>query len=212
MPVETISIPVTSRFGVTVYNVLLAHVPPTGRLLVQLPGKGYTCQHPLLYYLRQAALALGCDVLSVEYGFQAANAELDVQNAAYLMDDVWGAVRPVLERGYRRVCIAGKSLGTPLAGELARALEMPDVSLILLTPIGGALQGLDDIPTLAIIGTDDALYSPEVVAAFDQHPRITWKVYEGLNHSLESGGWRASLAALPDIIGVCEAFLESERA
>ncbi|NWG15224.1 MAG: hypothetical protein HXY41_01190 [Chloroflexi bacterium] len=212
MSVETIPVPVASRFGVTVSNMLLAHDPPADRLLVQLPGKGYTCDYPLLYYLRRAALALGFDVLNVEYGFQAANVELDVENAVYLMDDVWGAARPVLERGYRRVCIAGKSLGTPLAAEMARALQGPDVALILLTPIGGALQGLDDIPTLALIGTNDALYSPEVVAAFDQHPRITWKVYEGLNHSLESGDWRASLAALPDIITACETFMESECA
>ncbi|MBI5670953.1 MAG: hypothetical protein HZC41_23415 [Chloroflexi bacterium] len=211
MVVETVTIPVQSRFGVTVYNSLLAHDPASDRLLVLLPGKGYTCHHPVLYYLRRAALALGYDALSVEYGFQIANAELDANSVAWMQADVEAALRPVLVRGYRRVCIAAKSLGTALAGELARMLPEDSVSLLLLTPIGGALQGLGSIPTLAVFGAADALYTPEVAAAYTGHPTIVCRVFDGLNHSLEmKGSWRESLAVLPEIIAVCEDFLRRE--
>ncbi len=206
--VETIMLPVESRFGVTVYNQLLAHDPPSDKLLVVLPGKGYTCNHPVLYYLRRAALALGYDVLSVEYGFQVANAEFDATTVESLQEDAEAAVRPALARGYRRVCFAGKSLGTPLANELARGLRAETVSLLLLTPIGGAMQGLGSLPTLAVFGSADALYAPEIVAAFDGHPTVTCRVFDGLNHSLEvKGDWHASLEVLPDIIATCEDFL-----
>lgn len=117
MLIETITIPVESRFGVTVYNQLLVHDPASDRLLVMLPGKGYTCNHPVLYYLRQSAAALGYDVLSVEYGFQIANAELDASTITFLQEDAEAALHPALKRGYRRVCIAAKSLGTALAGK-----------------------------------------------------------------------------------------------
>lgn len=208
MPVETVTIPVSSRFGVTVFNALLAHDPPSDKLLVMLPGKGYTCNHPALHYLRRAGLGLGYDVLSVEYGFQVAGLELDVQNVGSLLDDVIAAAQPALARGYLRVCVAGKSLGTPLAGELARMLPHQDVSLILMTPIGGALQGLGSLPTLAIFGGQDALYSPEMAAAFDRHPTVTCRVFEGLNHALEfKDNWRASLEALPEIVALCEEFM-----
>ncbi len=212
MNAETISIDVASRFGVRARQTLLAHPAPVDRLLVMLPGKGYTCDFPLFYFLRRAAFALGFDVLSMQYGFQVTGGDLDLENVSYLLDDARAALEPTLERGYRQVCIAGKSLGTPLAGELARTLTLDRVSLLLLTPIGGALHGLGDLPALALIGTADALYSAELVAAFDGHPTIAWKVYDGLNHSLEvPGDWRASLAALADIIQTCEQFLQQQH-
>lgn len=212
MNAESLSISIASHFGVQVSNPLLAHQPPANRLLVMLPGKGYTCDFPLFYFLRRAAFALGFDVLSIQYGFQVTGGDLDLENVHYLLDDARAALEPALQRGYRQVCIAGKSLGTPLAGELARTLTLDRVSLLLLTPIGGALHGLGDRPALALIGTADALYSAELVAAFDGHPTIAWKVYDGLNHSLEvPGDWRASLAALADIIATCEQFLQQQH-
>jgi predicted alpha/beta-hydrolase family hydrolase len=202
------TVKVESRFGVTLYNSFLMQDSRSEKLLVMLPGRGYTCEHPLLYTLRRAAGQMGFDVLSVQYGFQITNTEPGPEMTAYLQSDVQQAVEPVLARGYRRVCIAGKSLGTPLSAELARSLTQEAVSLILLTPIGGAVQGLGNIPTLAIIGTADPLYSTEEVAAFQNHPSIKWKVYEGLNHSLEvKGDWASSLSSLPDIIRTCQAFL-----
>lgn len=211
MLVETVTIPVESRFGVAVHNQLLVHDPASDKLLVMLPGRGYTCKHPVLYYLGRVALPLGYDVLSVEYGFQAANAELDSSNIAFLQEDAEAALRPALQRGYRHVCIAGKSLGTPLAGELARTLSDVSVSLLLLTPIGGAMQGLGGIPTLAVFGGADPSYSPEMASAFDGHPNVTCRVFDGLNHSLEfKGRWRDSLAVLPEIMTVCEDFLRQE--
>ncbi|HEX2906811.1 MAG TPA: alpha/beta family hydrolase [Phototrophicaceae bacterium] len=208
MSLETIIIPVESRLGVTVPNHLLAHEPPSADLLILLPGRGYTCNHPVLYYLRHAGIERGYDVLSIEYAFQVASRDLDADSLTALAEDVLVATQAVLARGYQRVCIAGKSLGTPLAGELARTITSGAVSLLLLTPIGGALQGLGDCPTLAIIGTADPLYTPELVSAYDDHPTITWQVYDGLNHSLEMpGDWRASLAVLPEIITGCETFM-----
>ncbi len=207
MPIRTRIVKVESQVGVTVHSPLMYHDDPASdKLMVMLPGQGYSCNHPVLYYVRRMAIKHGFDVLSVEYGFQAAHLELDVQTTATLQDDVSQAVKPVLERGYQQVCIVGKSLGTPLAAELAKTITADKLSLILLTPIAGVFQGLDTIRTLAVIGTGDPLYSPEVVAAV---PSIEWQVFDGLNHSLEvRSDWKASISALDRVITVCEAFIE----
>src|SRR5512145_879276 len=128
MSLETLTIPVESRLGVTVPNQLLAHDPPSANLLVLLPGRGYTCNHPVLHYLRRAGIERGYDVLSIEYAFQVANRDLDADSLSSLPEDVMTAAQTVLPRGYQRVWIAGKSLGTPLAGELARTITSAQVS------------------------------------------------------------------------------------
>jgi hypothetical protein len=199
------TVQVESRFGVTAHSLFITQQSGSDKLLVMLPGQGYTNDQPVLYYLRMAALELGYDVLSVQYGFQAASIDLTPDNTPYIQDDVSEATRPVLSRGYDRVCIAGKSLGTPLAAGLAHNLTNTSLSLILLTPIGGVTLALGSIPTLAIIGTADKQYVPEHVK---NEPHLTWRVFDGLNHSLEKpGDWRASLAVLQSIIADCETFL-----
>lgn len=202
------TVKVESHFGATIHNLFLTHETASDKLMVMLPGRGYTCEHPLMYYLRRAAMTQGYDVLSVQYGFQVANTELTGENAVYLRDDVQKAVDGTLPGGYRQVCVVGKSMGTPLATELARSLTNDVISLIQLTPIGGAVQELENIRTLAIIGTADPLYNAEEVATFKDHSTITWKVLDGLNHSLENpDDWRVSLAMLLDITATCEAFI-----
>lgn len=202
------AITVESRFGVTLSNVFITQDSPSEKLLIMLPGRGYTCDHPVLYYLRRAAVQQGYDVLSVQYGFQTSGVDLNAENVAYLQHDVHQAAGQALARGYKRVCVAGKSLGTPLAAELARSRTQEAVSLLLLTPIGGAMQGLGSIPTLAIIGTADALYNAEEVAAYQNHPTIRWKVFDDLNHSLEvPHDWEASLAVLSEVIRACADFI-----
>jgi len=85
--------------------------------------------------------------------------------------------------------------------------------LILLTPIRDVVSTVSDgTPTLAIIGTGDALYDTVKVEAESQRTNITWKVFDGLTHSLERReDWKQSLAVLPEIIGACEGFLRAAR-
>jgi predicted alpha/beta-hydrolase family hydrolase len=207
MNIETILI--KSSSGVTAHNKLFHHESGTDKLLVILPGRGYLSEHPVLYYLRVAGLELGYDVLSIQYGFQAAQTDLTDEGQAQLMDEANRALQPMLARGYRRVCLAGKSLGTPLAVSLAPSLNAAEKSLILLTPVGGAVHLTGDLRALAIIGTADALYSADEIAAFKDHPTIQWLVLEGLNHGLEApGDWLASLRALGEITRACAAFLQ----
>lgn len=208
MPQQISSIEVQSPLGVTVRSRFTYHEPKSERLLVLLPGRGYTCDHPLLHYLRKIGLQQGYDVLSLRYGFQVADGELKTEETAYLLEEVTQALAQVYPRGYQRLCVAGKSLGTPLAVQVAKDAPTAETSLLLLTPIGGALHSIGELNTLAIIGTADPLYTPELVNAFANEKHLRWEVYAELNHSLEAhDDWRESLANLSQILDACEQFL-----
>lgn len=211
MSVEAITFRHTSPFGVEVSSPLFRHDPPSERLLIVLPGRGYTVVHPALFHLRYVALENGWDVLAVSYGFQNSDGDFRPEQFPLLQQDVALATAPALTRGYRQVCVAGKSLGTPLAVDLARGLKAARVSLLLLTPVSGVMQALDGIRTLAVIGTGDPLYSPEMVRLTEGDAHVDWLVYEALNHALlVEDDWRASLAALGQIMDACEQFLREE--
>lgn len=201
-------IPILSRFGVTTHNVLLKQDPASDKLLIMLPGRAYTCDFPLFYYLRSAAAQQGYDVLSIEYGFQVAHTTLDAPQAPDLVADITDTVRPVLARKYKHIVVAGKSLGSPLATNLVRSITDAAVSLMLLTPIGDSTTGIDNTRTLVIIGTADPVYSADQVAAFNNHPKVEWRVFEGLDHGLEvTDHWRESVGIMPEIIEACANFL-----
>jgi hypothetical protein len=206
---ETIAIGsrIGSHIGVA-HHTFAQQADGSDKLLIILPGYGYNNDFPVLYYLREAALSLGYDVLSIEYSFQADHTNFDMNNIRDLLNEVKAAVASPRFRNYQRLCIAGKSLGTVFAFGLAEHLSAKYRSLILLTPVSGAVQMAHAFPTLAIIGTADALYTQVAPDIVPTRPNLTWRVFDGLDHSLEvKGDWHASLAILPDIITACADFL-----
>jgi len=202
---------VQSPSGVTTGQLFFVHEDPAaGRLLVILPGRGYTRDDPLLYYLRMVAVPLGYDVLAVQYSFQADPHAVSFDRLGWdgLGAEVEQLVKALPEREYEQVCMAGKSLGTPLAVQLAQKHPARHKSTLLLTPIANAVQLAGDLPTLAIIGTGDAAYNQEIVEADTRRENVTWWVFDGLNHSLEHrDDWQASMEVLQEIMEICESFL-----
>ncbi|MCA0458365.1 MAG: hypothetical protein LCI00_30660 [Chloroflexi bacterium] len=208
MSIQSEIITTPSRFGVDTRNTLLRHETGSEKLLIMLPGRAYTCDFPVLYYLRKVAAQIGYDVLSIEYGFQAARTDFTVAQLPDLLADLNDTLQPVLTHGYKHICVAGKSLGTPIAAHLVQSLDTASRSLLLLTPVGDAIKSVGTIPTAAIIGTADPAYVAEEVAHFVGHPTVKWHVYEGLDHGLEyADDWQASASILPRIIEACTTFL-----
>jgi hypothetical protein len=181
----------------------------SNRLMVLLPGWGYTSDMPLMYFLREAAFQAGWDTLSITYAFQT-YPDADSGN---LLDEVQMALDlpAIKDAPYKQLCTAGKSMGTPLAVELARQSTIPNISLILLTPIRNAHLQIGAIPTLAVIGTADDFYHPELTQ--NPVPNLTWRVFDGLNHSLQiPSEWKQSIEVLGQIIGLCADFLQQQTA
>jgi hypothetical protein len=187
---------VESPFGMTVERRLHLHDPRSERLMLILPGRAYLVSHPVLFHMAQMAYQQGWDVLPVQYGYQLGG-ELRPEQEPLLAEDVRLATAPVLQRGYREVCVVGKSLGTPLAMDVARTAPAEAVSRILLTPVGPALAPADGIRTLAIIGTHDPLHAPGLAT---DTASTTWRVFDRLDHGLvDEDDWRYSVESLAAI-------------
>lgn len=208
MQLQVEALPIQSPFGPVVTNKLWHQGNPAGRLVVMLPGRGYSCDHPVLYYLRAMALENGFHVLSLKYGFQVAGAEMTPDRLPDLLKEAEAAARMALSRGYREVCYVGKSLGSPLAVQLAQTAGAARTRAILLTPLESAMQEMGYVPTLAVMGTADPLYDTEALRASQGRENVTWRILEGLDHGLEHpGDWRRSAAALVEVTAACADFL-----
>jgi predicted alpha/beta-hydrolase family hydrolase len=206
---------VETAVGITVKHNWFQQDSNSDRLLVILPGRGYTLDSPAMHYLQSTGFSLGYDVLGLQYSFQYAGERATINQMGMeeivdqLQKEVDDALRQALaSKTYQTVCIAGKSLGTPLASTLINAIDVPEKRLILLTPVWTSVEDAGTtVPTLIIIGTSDGAF---VLGQAESESRtnVTWKVYPDLNHGLEyADDWQNSITVLGDIIGICEAFL-----
>jgi acetyl esterase/lipase len=199
----------TDAEGRKIRHRYLYHAEPaSSRLLVMLPGRGYTNDMPVLYYLREVAVQLGWDVLSVTYGFHA----WPETEPGDLSAEVRAVLAHVdIKQDYAHVCFAGKSMGTPIAVEFGQSYGAEKASLILLTPIMRCTSDAGDLSTLAVIGTADQVYAPDLAESTTDLPDVTWVVFDGLDHGLGfPGDWRGSLSVLPQMMGPCASFLERQ--
>lgn len=181
--------------------------PVAKRLAVMLPGQNFPCSTGPLFYLRSLMLQRGFDLLAVEYGFQVTRTPHD-------LDQVWGEVRSAVDQalaaGYEEVCFIGKSMGSPIAAQLARESrdKLAKVSAILLTPVWGALDPADGLRALAIIGTDDPVCAEPLYLAARERADMEWLVLDGLNHGLnDPADWANAVAGLSELLRRCDGFL-----
>ena len=204
MSFEIHSIPVASYAGVTIQNSFITQ--GSKRLIVFLPGLGYTVHHPLFRSLRNIIMDNGDDLLLVQYGFQVAQSEYSLMNQADITAECRQAIELALEKGYQEIIFIGKSLGTPLAAIFANEFEQT-CKAILLTPIQNSHTIIEKTSALAIIGTADSHYDETVCV---DSALVSWRVYDDLNHSLEiPDKMIASIKVLRQIMGDCTHFLYS---
>ena len=187
------------------------------RIAIMLPGIGYTCQMPLLYYLTNLMLALGADVLWVEYqynrrpDFQALS---DDEQKRWLLSDVTAACHAALARPYDLVTLAGKSLGTIALGHLlTKEPQFAHSQAIWLTPLlknemlRGQLREARQRSLLAI-GTSDKQYDPSVLEELKALSNVRAVILEEADHSLEiKGQLLKSIKFIGDLMREIELFV-----
>lgn len=200
-------------------NTLLWQEKQARQVGIVLPGIGYTCQMPLLYYASQSMLALGMDVLWVEYNYlrrpdyrMLSGAE---QNER-LFTDVTGACRIALaQRSYLGVTLIGKSMGTrAMAHLIAMEAGFADCRDVWLTPVLRDSKVREQISrrrhALVVIGTADPYYDPGFLAGLRANTRREVVAVEGADHSLEiQGDVGSSLIILDQVTRAIQEFVSS---
>lgn len=160
---------------------------------ILLPGRGYTCQKPLLYYPTKAMLAQGADVLCVEYN-QRPQFSSEQQKTVIdcLQADTNAAYTALLqEHTYDSLTIIGKSLGTIAMATLLTQQQLPaQTRLIWLTPLLRNPRLVAAIkqttyPSLLIAGTADPYFEAEALSEILRTPNKEQFIIDGANHSME---------------------------
>ena len=172
---------------------------------VLLPGIGYTCDRPLLYYTGRLLQEHGCDLLRVRYGSIPGDGTAINDVSASVLE----TIREALSPSHIEIILVGKSYGTVVAGRLMSRLSRScRVRMLLYTPVRATLSYMNGSGYLAFSGTkDDHLTAGDIDRWFgDNDPRIV--SYDGANHSLEiPKDTFSSLEILEDLLGRAEAFL-----
>ncbi len=207
--------------GVAVPNTFLHQEESTDHLALILPGLGYTCQMPLLYYATEVLLGLSADVLLVEYDYREIwhdDAISQEARQAHVFADVSAAAEAALDqrRAYARLTLVGKSLGTVAMTHLLTSdLPLRPQACLYLTPIPQSmLQNAAAIRvcprTLIVAGTADRFYDPHLLEQVVEATQAEILLVEGANHSLAfPGDPLRSIQALERAINAIQRFVAS---
>lgn len=170
------------------------------KLAVLFPGQNYPCNMPPLHYARSTAIQAGYDVLLLEYGYQAARLELNIQDLPKVIDECVASIQQIITP-YRQVSFISKSLGTVVAGESHRRLDR-SVKHIYLTPLVDALPYINSSSGAVIYGGNDHVFcniEAEQIILSDKRTIIE---IPHADHALEAGDVIQSLSILSSIVDI----------
>ena len=151
---------VNSHWGVELIPTLIKQGSDT--LAVILPGIGYTIDRVTLEYSSELSLKLGFDLLKVEYGFQVARKEFNVEKEFdIIVEETLEIVQNALNESYKNIVIIGKSIGTCVQNLLNDRIEGYNIENIYISPINKTVEMGIKENSLVITGTKDPLLSKE---------------------------------------------------
>ena len=180
------------------------------KLFVIFPGMGYTKDKPLLYYAGKIARDKGYEIIDIDYTpfFTAAKVddpevESRIEKSYEMVVEKLGAVD---FKAYDTVVFAGKSMGTMLAARYAEEYGV-EASQLWYTPLE-LTYGHGSARAIAFIGTEDPFSDVAKMGETAKTQGIPLYVYEGGNHSLETGDMETDLKTLGDVMKHTEEFLK----
>lgn len=168
------------------------------KLVVLFPGKNYPCDLPLLYYAGNTAIQHNYDVLRLEYGYQAARTDLDMNQLSSVIDECYESVQQVINN-YEQVIFISKSLGTVIAGEVHRRLQTP-IKHVFLTPLVKTIPYMNSSEGTVIYGSNDPAFTKEDAAQIESSQKVVQ--IDGADHGLETGDVEENLAHLKVVVDV----------
>ncbi len=179
------------------------------KLAILLPGIGYTCDRPLLYYAGRLARARGWEVLPVAFGGFPPKVRGDRdrlrKSIAIALRQTGEALRDVRWAGCEQVLFLSKSIGTAAAAAYTASLGIP-CRHVFFTPLEETFaHPVRD--AAAFHGTADPWARTERIRDLCAAAGIPLYLTEGANHSLETGNVSADIRILETVMRQTEAFL-----
>jgi predicted alpha/beta-hydrolase family hydrolase len=176
------------------------------KLVVLFPGKNYPCDKPSLHFAGTSALQSGFDLMVLEYGYQAARTNLDVNDLQRVIDESHESVQRIIGK-YNQVVFISKSLGTIVAGEVHGKLEIP-IKHLFLTPIKDTIHYINKFNGLVVYGTKDEVFNRELTDQINIDKVREVIEIPNANHSLETNNVEESIEILSKLVRIYLDFLK----
>ena len=180
------------------------------KLFVIFPGMGYTKDKPLLYYAGKVARDKGYEIIDIDYTpfftaakFDDPQVEVRIGKSYKMAVEKLGAVD---FKAYDTVVFAGKSMGTMLSARYAEEYGV-EAEQLWYTPLKSTYEH-GCRKAIAFIGTADPFSDVAKMGETAKAQGIPLYVYEGGNHSLETGDMEKDLKTLGDVMKHTEEFLK----
>lgn len=198
---------VDSHWGVELIPTLIKQGSDT--LAVILPGIGYTIDRVTLEYSSELSLKLGFDLLKVEYGFQVARKEFNVEKEFdIIVEETLEIVQNALSENYKNIVIIGKSIGTCVQNLLNDRIEGCNIENIYISPINKTVEMGIKENSLVITGTKDPLLSKENLEKIKEISGADLVTIKDGNHALNiEKDPIKSLRSQTEVIEFMEGFL-----
>lgn len=172
-------------------------------LTIVLPGYGYSCDRPLLYYITGIALELNYDVLQIKYGFSQAQVECDdLSDLELEIIDVLNQ----LKKHYKKIIVVGKSIGTGFIPLVANHLNSTICKLIYLTPLDRTIPAVLTENMLMVYGEADRQLSKESRKRIVDSECSTIEANYA-NHGLETGDVLDSLDTMTKLMRAIKLYM-----
>ncbi|MEG1002056.1 alpha/beta hydrolase [Clostridium sp.] len=174
---------INSYWGVLLKPTLIKQGSDT--LAIVLPGIAYTLDRVTLEYTSELALKFGFDLLKVEYGFQVARKDFNVEKEFDIVaKETLEIVNGALKDGYKNVVIIGKSVGTCVQNVLNKNIEGHKITNVYISPINKTVNMGIERNSLVITGSSDPLLSKENVEKVEAVDGTELINFKGANHAL----------------------------
>lgn len=175
------------------------------KLVVLFPGKNFPCDKPILHFAGTSALQSGFDLMILEYGYQAARTDLDVNELQRVIEDSHESVQRIISK-YKQVVFISKSIGTIVAGEVHGKLEIP-IKHLFLTPIKDTIHYINKFNGLVVYGTKDEMFNKEHANQINiDNVREVIEI-PNANHALETNKVEESIEILSKLVRIYMEFL-----
>ncbi|MBR6309299.1 MAG: alpha/beta hydrolase [Lachnospiraceae bacterium] len=180
------------------------------KLFVIFPGMGYTKDKPLLYYGGKIARNKGYEIIDIDYTHLFTAAKFDAPDVDARIEQSYEMVKDKLATidfsAYDSVVFAGKSMGTMLSARYAEEYSVK-ANQLWYTPLEPTFEhGCKS--AIAFIGTKDPFSDVARMSETAKAQGIPLHVYEGGNHSLETGDIETDIKTLGDVMKLTEEFLK----
>jgi len=182
------------------------------KLAIILPGIGYTCDKPLLYYAEDLATQNGYECKRVVYtlpGESRIRGNLEKMEEAFriLYTRAEECLSETDWKQYEEILFISKSIGTVIAAAFAERFRgSATIRHVLYTPLEYTFQFHPE-RAIGFLGMADTWCIPAEVLRLASQQDIPMHTYDKADHSLERGDVIEDLANMSDVMEKTKEFL-----